>query len=389
MDQYAQLAKDLVKEVLSHSEHLYADPDHGEKVLAKKADNSVASLDLTPFAAIKQPATAGQYFAGVNSFKDLVNAYKKARAALPFEESAVSDKHAASDYEKHFVDQLFLEAEKYITEADVALVVNWVQHFDVYVAVKAVESLLNSKADLAMFRVAKKHGWDIHFDHLAIRCGTEKQRDLEKTAELLAKQHGYVSSQVESERYYQFPDGWNAMPMYKILENGLILRVFLDQSGKASEKQIIQHWNYVYGFTAHHLAMHATELKDGQRVSIPLRILEKALSEEGVKIMEPVGDYTEGLLEQVFTRPEKTNDIPQAIRDELSEKDKSLGQVIQNGKLLELLTRTEMSNKLAKRCFSLYGLEFDVNNPLHSMPIFPYFLPAQAAHVIKTSQETD
>jgi len=389
MDKYSEFARTLVKDVLSHSKKLYADPKHDGKVLANRGGNDVASLDLTPFAATKKPVTAKKYFAEVKDFKALVQAYKKARAALPFEESVVADEHHSSDYAKQFVEQLFLEAEKQTTDDDVALIVNWIQHFDIYVAVKAVESLLNSKADLALFRAAKKHGWDIHFDHLAIRCGSEKQQDLEKSAEALANQHGYVSSQVESERYYQFPDGWNAMPMYKILENGLILRVFLDQSDKTGDTQIIQHWNYVYGFTAHHLAMHATKIEDGQRVSIPLRTLEKALSEEGVKIMEPVGDYTEGLLEQVFTQPERTHDIPQAIRDELSIKEKSLGQVIQNGKLLELLTRIEMPGNLAKQFFSLYDIEFDVNNPLHSAPVFPYFLPAQAAHVIKTSQETD
>jgi len=32
-------------------------------------------------------------------------------------------------------------------------------------------------------------------------------------------------------------------------------------------------------------------------------------------------------------------------------------------------------------------LKYDDNNPHHSAPLYQYFLPVQAAHVIKTSQQ--
>ncbi len=44
-----------------------------------------------------------------------------------------------------------------------------------------------------------------------------------------------------------------------------------------------------------------------------------------------------------------------------------------------------MPPELAERFFQLYGLPYTPENPLHSAPIYPYFLPEQAAHVIRTS----
>jgi hypothetical protein len=56
---------------------------------------------------------------------------------------------------------------------------------------------------------------------------------------------------------------------------------------------------------------------------------------------------------------------------------------------LEIVSRKEMPAAMAKVFFALYGLQFDINNHLHSAPIYQYFLPAQAAHVIKTSTQTE
>ena len=65
-----------------------------------------------------------------------------------------------------------------------------------------------------------------------------------------------------------------------------------------------------------------------------------------------------------------------------------LATAIENGKLLELLSRREVSSALAAQYYALYGLRYDRNNPLHSVPAYQYFLPAQAAHVIRTSVQT-
>jgi len=89
----------------------------------------------------------------------------------------------------------------------------------------------------------------------------------------------------------------------------------------------------------------------------------------------------------VFARPEIDKNIPIKLKQKLSIYGNELEETIKNAKLLELVSRSELSEEFAKRFYELYGLMFEVNNPLHTAPIYNYFLPAQAAHVIKTSVE--
>lgn len=103
-----------------------------------------------------------------------------------------------------------------------------------------------------------------------------------------------------------------------MLDNGQVLRLFIDQSDAGHPAQIIQHWNHVYGYTAHHLAMRATRLQAGARVAVTLDEMIEALSNRGIGIMEATGYYTEGLLLQVFTRPERAARIPEAIKEFLA-----------------------------------------------------------------------
>ena len=60
---------------------------------------------------------------------------------------------------------------------------------------------------------------------------------------------------------------------------------------------------------------------------------------------------------------------------------------MRNGKLIELVARREMPRGLAAELYHGYGLGYDPANPDHSAPAYAYFLPAQAAHVIRTSVE--
>jgi len=267
---------------------------------------------------------------------------------------------------------------------------SWLTNLDVYTAVKSVESLLNSKADIALLELAQEKNWMVHFDHLAIRCGTRANKDAERVVDLLKEKHGYVAPQIQQQAYYQFPDGWNAYPLYKILDNGQVLRIFVDQSDADDKSQIIQHWNRVYGYTAHHLAIRATayDAENEERVAISLDEIMHELHKRGVEIMTPTGAYTEGLLLQVFTKPELNTGIPEELKREIEIHGQDLNKKIENGKLLEIVSRKELSKDLAQRYFALYGLKYNFDNPLHSAPIYQYFLPAQAAHVIRTSVQT-
>ncbi len=382
---FSQFATALTDQLLAQDETLSAHPEFSHKLQASRRKDDKATLDLTPFITTPSTATAFSYFSTVTDPTSFIAAYHAARASTLFEADLPSIADKVSPFAQEFLNTILTSAS-YLTTQQVMIIADWVKNLDVYCAVKAIESLLNSKADITLLEVAHDYGWSVHFDHLAIRCGSKKNHDAEQVAALLINEHGYVASQVTTEAYYQFPDGWNAYPVYKVLDNGQILRLFIDQSDDKHPQQIIQHWNKVYGFTAHHLAMRATTLIDNQRVAVPLNDIMHALEKRGISIMSPTGHYTSGLLLQVFTAPEKETHIPQALKQSLAKINENLPKIINNGKLLELVSRREMGNDFAERLFALYGLAFDPHNPLHSAPVYQYFLPAQAQHVIKSSQ---
>jgi len=381
-------AKLLTDALLRQHAALRKNADAEVRIIARKKTGEAASLDLTPFAATPKVADAAPFFSGVHTVAELIIAYHQARQSKPFETDLAQARAHVHGYAHVFMNQLLAQAEKTYSDAQARLIAAWVSGLDVYVAVKAVESLLNSKADLALLELAAAQRWTVHFDHLAIRCGHAGRRDAERVAELLRTHHDYVPTQVPGEDFYQFSDGWNAYPLYKILDNGQVLRVFIDQSDARHATHIIRHWNRVYGYTAHHLGLRATVRQNGVRRAVTLRELIDALAQRDIAALTPTGDYTEGLLLQVFTKPERNADIPDDLKNELRALDLELERTVQNAKLLELVSREEVPAVLAQQYFALYGLRYDAANPLHSVPAYQYFLPAQAAHVIKTSVQT-
>ena len=382
------LAEKLASYLVSIENLSYADSSK-RKVQILKPNNEIAVLDLTPFEAQPQEPNAAEFFAGVKTMTDLAQAYRQCKTRFTFEEHVAEATVRVSAYAGEFINQLLKNAQESFSDSQAQVIAEFVQNLDVYTAVKSIESFLYSKADMKLLEIAEHYDWQIHYDHMAIRCGTQGHKDAERIAQLLHDEHGYVASQVRGEDYYQFPDGWNAYPLYKVLTNGQILRVFIDQSDGTDAKQIIQHWNRVYGYTAHHLGISATSVKEKVKLAVPLADIVKALAEHGVSAMEPTGMYTLGLLQQVFTKPEKNQQVPEELKTEIAAFGKDLPQTIENAKLLEIVSRKEMPMDLAHEFFALYGLEFDVNNPLHSAPLYQYFLPAQAAHVIKTSTQIE
>ena len=387
-DPFAQFARFLAKDLIEN-ENFELVPGSVVKVQTMRGDQEIINLDLTPFQAKVCPASASKYFSTVETVSHLLSAYEAAKQDHVFEINYPDAMLHVSPNATQFLKDIFTRAQQVLTDQQAKLVGGWLANLDVYTAVKSVESLLNSRADVALLEEAQQKNWMVHFDHLAIRCGNKAYEDAERVVDMLKEHHGYVSTQFPEEAFYQFPDGWNAYPLYKILENGQVLRLFIDQSDAGNRKQIIQHWNRVYGYTAHHLAIRATVVKDNIRHAVSLDDVMAALKKRGIEIMTPTGEYTSGLLLQVFTRPEKNTAIPEDLRRSIVQHGSELNQTIENGKLLELVSRKEMSTELAQKLFALYGLKYDVTNPVHSAPIYHYFLPAQAAHVIRTSVQTN
>ncbi len=386
-DPHAQFAENLANYLVGLEPSLKLNTENSNIIQATSEKSAVFSLDLTPFIAEPAEVTAMDYFSGINSVSELLLAYQAAKSRSIFEVDSVAGRANVLPYADEFLKRILDKARVDLTNSQARLIADWVKQLDVYAAVKAVESLLYSTADLTLLEIAPDYGWTVHFDHVAIRCGTQAQQDAERVVGLLKKYHGYVSTQFSHEAYYQFPDGWNAYPLYKILNNGQVLRIFVDQSDADQSAQIIQHWNRVYGYTAHHMAIRATTFKDGVRYAVPLDEVMTALEKAGINILTPTGHYTAGLLLQVFTQPEINASIPEPLKQEIMSHGAQLGKTIENAKLLELVSRKEMTPEFAAQFFKLYGLTYDSNEPLHSTPIYQYFLPAQAAHVIKTSQQ--
>jgi hypothetical protein len=383
---YSHFAAKLVKQLLSGGSSFKPDEERNLIHIAD-AESEIFTLDMTPFIATPAEVTAMPFFDGVSTVSKLLSAYQTAKHSLPFEIDLPEARENLSDYADEFLTALLAHANAALSDDQARLIAEWVKNLDVYCAVKAVESFCYSRADLTLLEIAPRYGWDVIYDHMAIRCGTQAHRDAERISTLLKERHGYVATHFPGEAYYQFPDGWNAYPVYKILKNGQVLRVFVDQSDADAPTQIIQHWNRVYGYTTHHLGIRATKLVNGVRFAVSLDDVMHALEKEGIKIMTPTGHYTEGLLLQVFTQPEKNSNIPTALKAEITSHGPQLEKTIENAKLLELVSRREMEPRFAWDYFELYGLKYDPNNPLHSAPYYQYFLPTQAAHVIKTSQQ--
>jgi len=387
-EKYSLFAKKLTCEVLKNSKNMHQLSNKPTNIEITRSPKSTSKFELTPFSASPREVTAYSFFDGVENMSQLILAYQAARGARTFEADIIEAMKNVSLFSTQFLDDILQQAPLQFTDQQAQIIAQWVKHLDIYTAVKSVESLLNSKADLALLELAHDLGWYIHFDHLAIRCGSGTRKDAERVVALLTEEHGFVSAQLEQEAFYQFTDGWNAYPLYKILNNGQVLRIFVDQSDASNKEQIIQHWNRIYGYTAHHLAMRATHVHDRIRIAVPLEAIICELESRGISILTPTGKYTEGLLLQVFSRPERTEKHPAEVIKEWGHHENKLLAQLKNGKLLELVSRKEMSPALSQDYFKLYGLEYDINNPTHSAPIYQYFLPAQAAHVINTSIQT-
>ncbi|MBL1274576.1 MAG: hypothetical protein COB30_000650 [Ectothiorhodospiraceae bacterium] len=382
---FQEFATDLARYLSQEEPGLTVNPKSASKLSVIRGNGEPTTLDLVPVLMKPEPVTAGNWFGGVNTSKQLINAYDQCYAETTLENDFPEMMQDVHNYAEIFRRNIFDHASTSLSNDEARLIAEWVSQFDCYCAIKAVESLLISAKDRALLTIAKRRGWVVYMDHLAIRCGSSKNGDAKRVADFLCGHFAYVTPQLRGEEFYRFDDGWEAYPRYKMLENGLMMRLFIDESSKGFPLQIIQHWHHVYGYTAHHLALRvARETRNGL-VSVSVPILIAALSEQGVTCKTPTGDYTGGLLEQVFTEPVCSSGVPDDIKKTLLSMQLGLEQVIENSKLIELVSRREMPATYAKRYFTFYGIQYDANNPQHSAPCYPYFLPAQAAHVIRTS----
>jgi len=378
---FARFASEVATHLKATERGWFHQPQSPSALQSQREDQQLIHLDLTPFHGTAQSADATRWFSTVQTLKQLLAAHRQARAVC-----AAEPTQHVHRYAEDYLEGRFNAALSQYSDEDARLIAHWVSDLDLYAAVKCIECLLDCYDNLALLKLAERKGWRVLFDHLAIRCGSSQYRHAEQVIEQLQKQHGYVQSQIEHERFYQFDDGWNAYPLYKMLDNGQVIRLFVDQSDADAPQQIIQHWNHCYGFTAHHMALRVVRTENMQCIAVPLFEVIEALAETGVASLTPTGFYTHGLLEQVFLKPHLNQEVPADVRKSLTSIDPALNKTIENGKLIELVSRRELPINQAQQFLSLYGVKS--NNHVISAPIYPYFLPAQAAHVIRTSLQS-
>ncbi len=339
-------------------------------------------LDLSPLHLPVREVTASKLFAKVNTAPELIHAYHQAKQSLPFEEDDAKAQEYVSPYAHNYMLHA-VEAAQMLSTQQCHLIANFVKNLDIYTAVRCCETFFANSANLKLLEVAHEKGWTPIFDHLAVRTGSRSHSDAKYITDYLIKHHGYSFAPVEGQEFYEFSDGWSAYIIYKQLKNGMLLRLFIDQSD--TDTQIIQHWNHAYGYTAHHLGIRCVQAHKHGFHSIPILEVSDALKEKGITTLEPTGLYTQGLLEQVFTQPQRDENLPQQLKDRFDRYDTKLFEVIKNAKLLEIVARKELPFEFKKLYFEDLHLCFDENNPLHSAVFYNFFLPAQAAHVIKSS----
>ena len=341
-------------------------------------------LDLTPLHLETKEVTAESFFNKITNADSLIQAYHKAKKSLPFEEDDPHAQSHVSSYAHHYMTHA-LESAQTLNDQQCQLIANFVKNLDIYTAVRSCETFFANRDNLLLLSVAKEQGWSVIFDHLAIRTGSKDREDARRIADYLIKYHGYTYLPVEGQKYYEFSQGWSAYIIYKQLQNGMLLRLFIDQSDHNT--QIIQHWNHAYGYTPHHLGLRCVQAHPHGIHALTILEVAQALKEKNVTILEPTGLYTKGLLEQVFTKPQRDENLPLILKETFDSYDPKLFEIIKNAKLLEIVSRRELPFEFKKLYFKALGLEFEEENPLHSAVFYNFFLPAQAAHVIKSSVE--
>lgn len=385
-NKYSTFATQLVKEMAVSLNNCSIHPDNSCVLLFNNQQEKIA-LDLTPFSAPASDDNCSDYFQKVKNVSDLITAYQSLKNAHSFEESLPEAMQYVDAYALTFTNKILNSALQVISEENAQLIASFVKNLDAYTAMKSIESLLYSRSDLLLLQIAKQNNWNVHFDHVAIRCGDSKNKSALRIAKFLIKHYGYSHPTIPAEVFYQFKEGWSAYPLYKILTNGQVLRIFIDQSDESFNRQIIQHWNHIYGYTAHHLALRVTHRTDRSRQAVSLETITENIMRKGGQTLTATGQVTSGLLCQVFSKPEKNNNIPMRLLNKIKNIDEQLPEMIKNAKLLEIVSRKEMPEKFASSFFSLYDIEYDKNSSLQSAPLYCYFLPVQAAHVINTSTD--
>ncbi|VAW71208.1 hypothetical protein MNBD_GAMMA12-2135 [hydrothermal vent metagenome] len=341
------------------------------------------SFNLSPVDLPLEVADAQQQFQHVQTINTLISQYWAVRQANHFEHDipvAMDNIHPWAD---DFLDTLMTAASTHYTDQDACLIAQLISTLDSYAAIKTIESLLNNPQDILLLRIAKENNWQVHLDHIAIRCGNQRDEDAERIFNFLMKHYHYYPPQHIEEAYLLSSEGWNAYPLYKIMNNGQVIRIIVSQADSEHHQQTIQHWNHAYGYTAHHIGLRLTQHsaeKGRQQVSLT----EINHSQQNNIFNLDAVIKSSNLMHQVFLNPVKVNSLPNDILAGAKKVDPEILTSLKQGKLIELVSRLELPETLKEKWFTLYQIRYEASNPIHSVPAFNLFTPFKAdCHYIK------
>jgi len=344
-----------------------------------------ASYNLTPVDVPMEVADASS-FQQVKTIDELISQYWSVRNDNPFEHDIPGAMDNIHPWADEFLEQLMANAASQFDDQDAQLIAQLASTLDIYTAIKTIESLLNDPQDITLLKLAKQNNWQAHLDHIVIRCGNQKHEDGERLFNFLMKYHHYYPPQHIEDAYLLSNQGWNAYPLYKVMVNGQMIRIFIDQSDSEHKQHAIQHWNHSYGYTPHHIGLRFTTKKSNSRIAVPLPAIINELQKQSILVFNPAKLTTTDLLQNVLIKPHKLNHLPDDIMHGLAEKESELTAALTHGKLIGLVSRLELPENLKQKWFRLYQIAYDSTNPIHSVPAFNLFSPVDSSNQLNLSE---
>jgi len=366
--QYTSLERDTINPARIHLSPL---PENEQAC-------SSASYDLTPIDLPMEVADARTHFQQITSLEDLISEYWAVRQNNSFEHDIPAAMDNIHPWADEFLETLMVSASNRFSDEDACLIAQFVSTLDIYAAVKTIESLLNDPQDMLLLQIAKEENWQVHLDHITIRCGNQQYEDAERIFNFLMKHHHYYPPQHIEEAYLVSDNGWNAYPLYKIMENGQFIRIFIDQADSEHQQQAIQHWNHAYGYTAHHIGLRLTTQSENGRKSLTLPEILNQLQKYKITTSDSLLTHP-NLMQQALIRPHKNNQLPKDILQGAARINTDLPSILEQGKFIALVSRIELPDTLKEKWFKLYQIGYDFTNPLHSAPAFNLFSPLDSS----------
>ncbi len=336
--------------------------------LADQSGNS-RIFDMTPITLTASKPTAKPYFEAVTNAVSLLEAYFEARSTLPFEEDDPKAMQNVNEFAQAFGDQLLQQAQ-HLQEDEAKLIASFVKELDIYSAVRSCETFFADPISLQLLQISKERGWYVLFDHLAISAGSHTCQDARYVADYLIKHHEYTFADIPEQNSYQ-DEKKSIYPLYKQLDNGVMLRILVQESD--TEDEITQYQNHTYGFTAPLLALRILKTGLHGPESLPLHEVYQEL--ETVPLDRPFYEFSQNLFQCVFLPAHASAKIPESFEQMLNVIEPNLLTQLQKPPRLSIVSRKELPLEYKKSYFEHYGIIFNSHNYLHSAACYNFFLP--------------